>query len=103
MLRPNIIKKNHPKMKDIPPIGVTFPVELIQESIEVIRDSGIQHEFRTTVVRPFCELKDACKISSLLEEDKTYRVQAFQRTPKMINPNIQKVNQYSDEVIASWK
>ena len=84
-------------------IGVNFPVELIRESIALIKNSGIQYEFRTTVVRPFCEFEDVCRISALLKGENKYKLQPFKESIKMINPNIRSINQYSDEMIESWK
>ncbi|MCA9405010.1 MAG: anaerobic ribonucleoside-triphosphate reductase activating protein [Candidatus Omnitrophica bacterium] len=84
-------------------IGINFPVELIQESIELIKDSSITHEFRTTVVQPFCKYADVCKISSILKGEKTYRLQPFRRSSKIIYPNIEEIDQFSNEEIELWK
>ena len=84
-------------------IGVEFSVEKIKESVELIKNSGIQHEFRTTVVQPFCSFEDVCEISSLIKGAQFYRLQAFRPSPKMINPGLQKVNQISPEEIESWQ
>ncbi|MDE2026938.1 MAG: anaerobic ribonucleoside-triphosphate reductase activating protein [Candidatus Omnitrophica bacterium] len=84
-------------------IGVDFPVDKIKKSIELIKNSEIQHEFRTTVVRPFCSFGDIFKISSLVKGAQTYRLQAFRENPKIINPGIQEIDQFSAAEIESWQ
>ncbi|MCA9398338.1 MAG: anaerobic ribonucleoside-triphosphate reductase activating protein [Candidatus Omnitrophica bacterium] len=84
-------------------IGVNFPVELIQESIELIQGLGIQYEFRTTVVRPFCEFEDIRQISALMKDKERYRLQAFRESPKMINRNLSEVNQATPEEVQGWE
>ena len=84
-------------------IGVAFPISKIKESIELIKHSGVQHEFRTTVVQPFCNFEDVREVATLVKGAQAYNLQAFRPSPKMINPNIQKVNQVSTEEIESWK
>lgn len=83
-------------------IGVNFPVELIRESIELIKSSGIQYEFRTTVVRPFCEFEDVCRISALVNNEKYY-LQAFRENPKMINADLSKITQVTLEKLEDWR
>ncbi|MCA9399993.1 MAG: anaerobic ribonucleoside-triphosphate reductase activating protein [Candidatus Omnitrophica bacterium] len=84
-------------------IGVNFPVELIQESIDLIKGSGIQYEFRTTVVQPFCGLEDVCRISALVKNNKQYHLQAFRESPKMINRNLFQKSQVTPSEIQSWR
>lgn len=84
-------------------IGVDFPIAKIKESVELIKNSGIQHQFRTTVVRPFCSFEDVCEVSSLVKGAQSYHLQAFRPSPKMINSGLQKVNQISAEEIESWQ
>jgi pyruvate formate lyase activating enzyme len=84
-------------------IGVDFPIAKIKESVELIKNSGIQHQFRTTVVQPFCSFEDVCEVSALVKGAQPYHLQAFLPSPKMINPGLQKVKQISPEEIESWK
>lgn len=84
-------------------IGVNFPLELIRESIALIKSSGIQYEFRTTVVRPFCKFDDVCRISSQVKDEKNYHLQSFRKSPKMINTNLSKINQATPEEVRGWE
>lgn len=84
-------------------IGVDFPIAKIKESVELIKNSGIQHQFRTTVVQPFCSFEDVFEVSALVKGAQPYHLQAFRPSPKMINPGLQKVNQISAEEIESWQ
>lgn len=84
-------------------IGVNFPVELIEESIALIKDSSIQYEFRTTVVQPFCEFEDVCRVSLLVKDHKRYHLQAFRESPKMINRNLSKVDQMTSDEVQEWE
>jgi pyruvate formate lyase activating enzyme len=40
-------------------------------------DSGLEHEFRTTVVRSLLDLGDLLRIAKLLKNAKIYALQAF--------------------------
>jgi len=84
-------------------IGVDFSVEKIKESIELIKNSGIPHEFRTTVVQPFCTFEDVCQVSLLVKGSHSYRLQAFRESPNMINPNLQRVKQVPADEIGTWQ
>lgn len=53
-------------------------VNTIQESIDVIINSGVSHEFRTTVVKPFCLEEDILKIRQIIEGCQRYRLQDVQ-------------------------
>jgi pyruvate formate lyase activating enzyme len=59
-------------------VGIkNFDVELIKRSIRVIRDSGVAHEFRTTVVSPLHEAGDFEKIAEQVEGTENYFLQNF--------------------------
>ena len=83
-------------------IGVNFPVGLIRESIGLIKDSGIQHEFRTTVVSPFCGFDDIKEISEWIKGE-NYHLQPFQESSKMINTNLSKMDQVTSEEVQVWE
>ncbi|MDE1920818.1 MAG: anaerobic ribonucleoside-triphosphate reductase activating protein [Candidatus Omnitrophica bacterium] len=83
-------------------IGVRFPAEIIKESIDLIKGSGIQHEFRTTVVQPFCDQEDVSKVSILVNGAQTYRLQTFRAGPKIINLNLRDIPQITEQQIEAW-
>lgn len=83
-------------------IGCSFPADRIRQSVELIKQSNIPHEFRTTVVRPFCEFKDIAHISKSLDAASLYTLQPFRTSTKLINQKINHTEQYTEEEIQSW-
>ena len=80
--------------------GVSCPVESIKKSIRLIRHSGVEFEFRTTVVKPFCDAGDLEKIRSLLGPSDPYRIQQFQTGEKIVDPGLLREDHYSERDVA---
>lgn len=57
--------------------GIHTPIDRIKESIELIANSGIEHEFRTTVVKPLLSTQDLLSIRKLILLTSTHRLQDF--------------------------
>ena len=57
--------------------GVDVDVKNIQRSLSLIIDSGLEYEFRTTVVRSLLDLGDLLSIAKLLKNAKSYVLQGF--------------------------
>ena len=59
--------------------GVSNPgiVERIRESIGILKDSGADYEFRTTVAHPLHEVRDFAEIGEMLSGAKRYFLQKF--------------------------
>jgi pyruvate formate lyase activating enzyme len=57
--------------------GVSTPIEAVRESIGLIARSGVAHEFRTTVVRPFLSEEDIRAIRELLPAGSPHTLQPF--------------------------
>ncbi len=51
--------------------------ETVSESIEILKKSGIPHEFRTTVVKDFHTAEDMEEIARIVGEDENYFIQPF--------------------------
>jgi len=74
-------------------IKTIFPRVL--RSIELIRNSGIDHEFRTTVVPTIVEKTDIIEIANYIKGEK-YALQQFE--PKStLNPEFEKIKPYPKE------
>ncbi|MBE6712074.1 MAG: anaerobic ribonucleoside-triphosphate reductase activating protein [Ruminococcaceae bacterium] len=58
-------------------IGKAFPMEKFLRSAEMIRSSGIEHEFRTTLVKGIHELRDMEGIGNWLAGEQRYFLQGF--------------------------
>ena len=57
--------------------GVKVEMDKLKESIDMIRKSGIPHEFRTTVVKGLHTADDIVSIAKMLGADETYYLQGF--------------------------
>ena len=59
-------------------VGIeNFDVSLIRRSIRILKDSGVAHEFRTTVVSPLHEAGDFGRIAEQVEGSEKYFLQNF--------------------------
>jgi len=57
--------------------GIHTPINQIKESIELIANSGVKHEFRTTVVKPLLSPQDLLSICKLIPSTSTHHLQEF--------------------------
>lgn len=57
--------------------GVNVNLDRIKESIELLRSSGIEHEFRTTFVPSMLEKNDLIEIATYLKGSKRFYIQQF--------------------------
>ena len=79
-------------------VGVKVNLENIKKSIEIIKDSGIDYEFRTTVVPGIHTKEDIIQIAKDIEPAKRYYLQNF-RPGKTIDPKLVKIKPFSDKDI----
>ena len=67
-------------------VGIkNFDVELIKRSIRLIQESGVAHEFRTTVVAPLHEAGDFDQIAKQVEGSENYFLQNFVDSGNLLN------------------
>jgi pyruvate formate lyase activating enzyme len=78
-------------------IAVDFPPETIEESIHVIIKSGIEHEFRTTVVKHLCTDHDVCEIASMIGSTQKYHLQKARIDENILDKGLYKHEQYSED------
>ncbi len=57
--------------------GSEIPFETFYESIKAIRESGVEHEFRTTAVKGIHSKEDFLKIADILLPEENYFIQRF--------------------------
>ena len=62
-----------------------FDVSLIKRSIKLIEDSGVDHEFRTTVVSPLHSAGDFEQIAKQVEGSEKYFLQNFVDSGELLN------------------
>lgn len=68
--------KNTPEKYELTS-GSKIPYEEIAKSIEIIKSSGVPHEFRTTVVKEFHTEEDIISIAKMLGKSEKYYLQQF--------------------------
>ncbi len=80
--------------------AVSRPVDTdaIEKSIQIIKTSGIEYEFRTTVVKSMLELEDFDIIGEEIKGANKYYLQKFVPT-KILNPQLLNKVSYSDEAL----
>lgn len=90
-------------------VGLKSDLKKIKESVGVVRNSGIDFEFRTTIVPEIHELKDIEKIAKDLsaifgKESKKikYFLQNF-RPEKTVDDSLKNKRPYSDEIMEEMK
>ncbi len=74
----------------------------IQQSIEIIKNSGVDYEFRTTVVPGLLSKQDIEKIGQWLKGSKRYYLQQF-RPGNTLEPSYQEVTPYTNEELKEMK
>ena len=89
------IKLSKEKYREI----LEVDVDSIENSIKILKDSNIDHEFRTTVVPTILDKEDVVKIAKWLSPAKKYYLQNF-RPEKTIDPKFEKIKPYSDEYLS---
>ncbi len=70
----------------------------IKKSIEIIKNSGIDYEFRTTVVPTILEKKDILEIARDISGAKRYYLQNF-RPEKTLDPKFEKIKPYPEKYL----
>lgn len=76
--------------------GVKVNLSNIKKSIKIIIDSGVDYEFRTTVVPNILNETDILKISNQIKGASQYYLQQF-RSENVFNPKLRGVKSYPQE------
>lgn len=75
-------KDNYARVCGLPSVDFTS----IEHSVSLIKNSGIAHEFRTTVVRELHCLRDFLQIGPLLQGACAYYLQSYTETEEVLEP-----------------
>jgi len=78
-------------------IAVPFDIEKIEESINILNNSEIKHEFRTTVVRHLCMYHDICKIVDMIGKNQKYSIQKARIDEHILDKELLQQEQYSED------
>lgn len=63
-------------------------IETIKESISMIENSGIDYEFRTTIVKELHTEQDFQEISEMLSPKSSYYIQSFKDSGNILTPGL---------------
>jgi len=95
------IKTSLPKYVKL--AGLDCDPTKIKESIDIIIKSGIPYQFRTTLIKEFCSADDLSDIRFLIGKANHYVLQPFVSSGKMVNPQLDYQDQYTDEQVQALK
>lgn len=68
--------------------GVKVNIDNIKKSISIIENSGIDYEFRTTIVKEFHSTQDIKEILSYISSNSNYCIQNFKNSNDVFNRNL---------------
>lgn len=85
------------------PLATRSPVSVedILRSIDIIRSSGVEHEFRCTVVPGLVELSDLRQIAQRLAGARALVLQQF-RPQGTLDPSYEGMKPYPERLLAQW-
>ena len=72
--------------------GVKVNHNNIKASIELIMNSGVDYEFRTTIINEYHDQEDMLEIAKMIKGAKKYRLQKFTDHGTCINDNLHEVD-----------
>lgn len=78
-------------------IDVDFDIELLKESINIIKSSNIKHEFRTTVEKSLLDADDIMEIGGLISGCMKYALQKVNIGENVLDKNYHFLGAYTDE------
>lgn len=79
--------------------GVKVDLNKIKKSVEILKSSNIEHEFRTTVVPGTHAKEDIIQIAKDIAPAKKYYLQNFEPKKNTINPDFQNIKPYSKDFL----
>lgn len=91
------IKGARDKYLDI--VRASINMEDIDKSVEVLKNSTIDYEFRTTVVPGLVMLEDLIDIAKWLSGARLYVLQQFRPTKPLLDPSFEETKPYTSEQI----
>ncbi len=83
--------------------GVSVDTGKIKKSIDLIKNSGIDYEFRTTLIPGLVTEKNVVKIAELLKGSKKYVIQNFREKADMIENRLRNIKPYKKEELEKIK
>lgn len=78
-------------------IGTTIDIDKIKQSINIIKNSEIDYEFRTTIVPEIHELEDIRTIVKQIAPAKKFFIQNFRNDKECLSRHFNQVKPFNDE------
>lgn len=80
--------------------GIKVNIDNIKKSISIIENSGIDYEFRTTIVKEFHSTEDIKEILSYISSNSNYYIQNFKNSNDVFNRNL---SSFSEKELVEMK
>lgn len=80
------IKHLFNKYSDV--IKIDTDIGRIKESIKIIKESNIEHEFRTTIIKNFHDIKTIMKLCEIVGKSDTYYLQNFEDSERVLDKKL---------------
>jgi pyruvate formate lyase activating enzyme len=77
--------------------GTNINIDKIKQSIELIKNSGINYEFRTTIVPTIHTKESIIQMANDIGRAKKYFLQTFHNDKETIDPKLNKLRPFSEE------
>jgi len=83
--------------------GIKVDIEKIKQSIDIIKNSGIDYEFRTTVTPNLHTKEDIKQIGKWLKPSKNFAIQNFKPAKEVIDEKYQNMKGFTKEQLKEFK
>jgi pyruvate formate lyase activating enzyme len=83
-------------------VGRAVNIKAIKKSVEIVKNSGVPHEFRTTIIKSLTSQEDILAIAKGIQGAEKYYLQKFVPT-KILNPQLKRKVTYSDSDFEEFK
>jgi len=78
-------------------VGVKPDIEAIKSSVQLVLQSGLRHQFRTTLVKSHCSREDLEDIQGLIGPSRYYALQSFTPSANIIDPGLLDRDRYDQK------
>jgi len=78
--------------------GIKVDIKKIQKSIDILKEGGVDFEFRSTIVPTLHKKEDVIEMAKWIRGSKRYFLQNF-RPEKTIDPSFEKIKPYPQEFL----
>jgi pyruvate formate lyase activating enzyme len=78
-------------------VNTAVDTQKITQSIELIKQSGVPYEFRTTVLPAFLDEANFAKVAGMINGASCYYLQQFHTGAQLLNPAYQQADSYTEK------